>query len=118
MTVQRADLNEADPTTWHQLWTAPFRAIRATYWALDKDAKVRARGVLTQGQVISTRTEKHEDSEGGTTTSHYVKYQYQAHDRVHTTEKGVGNLKKFGKGKTIGVYYLVENGKLRSALEL
>ncbi len=117
MTTRHADVIDADPTTWHQLWTAPFRAMRAVYWALDRDAKVRARGLQTVGQVIGTRTVEHTDSEGYTSHEHYVEYQFKAFGRTHAVEKQVGSLGSRSKGDSIRVYYLAENGRLDSALD-
>ena len=110
-------LDHGSPTTWHQLWTAPFRAIRAIYWMLDRDAKVRSRGLQTVGRVTGTRTEEDTDSEGDTYYTHYVRYRFEAEGRTRTDEKKVGSLGKLSEGDPMKVYYLSELDRLDSALD-
>ena len=110
------------PGVWHQVWTAPFRAIRAIYWMLDRDAKIRSQGVQTVGRVANTRTESqvYRDSETGTEETiytHYVSYEFVAGGRTHTREKKVGSLAGLSAGSTIRVYFLPDTATSDSAID-
>ena len=105
------------PGVWHQVWTAPFRAIRAVYWMLDRDAKVRSRGLQTVGRVVGTRTEEHSDGEGGTGYTDYVRYRFEANRGTRTDEKRVNDFGGVKGGDAIRVYYLPDTAAFDSAIE-
>ena len=92
------------------------RALRAVYWVLDSDAKVRSQGLQTVGRVVATKTEEHRDPESGTSYTHHVTYEYQVDGRKHTYTKQVGNLKSLSKGVPIRVYFLPDTYPLACAL--
>ena len=91
---------------WREFWTFPFRLLRDLYWAMDRDAKVRALGVQTVGRVVSTRTETYTDSEGGVSRTHYLKYEVQADGQRRTVEKKVGRLDGLHAGVPVKAYFL------------
>jgi hypothetical protein len=98
-------------------WLFPFRALRAVYWVLDGDAKVRSRGLQTVGRVVSTKTEQHRDPESGTYYTHHVSYEYVVDGRRHTADMQVGELGSLKKGVPIRVYYLPGTHPLACALD-
>ena len=78
--------------------TLPLRGVRALYWAIDTDAKVRSLGAQTVGRVEKTRTDTqvHTDPETGaksTTYTHYVSYSFpDGGGETRRDEKKVGSL--------------------------
>jgi len=96
---------------------ASGRALRAVYWAMDGDAKVRSLGLQTVGSIVATETEQHTDSEGGTSYTHHVTYEYQVEGKKYSHRKQVGNLESLGKGVPVRVYYLPGTRPLACALD-
>ena len=97
--------------------TSSGRALRAVYWAMDTDAKVRSLGLQTVGHVVATKTEEHTDSEGGTSYTRYVTYEYQVEGRKYTHRKQVGTLESLKKAVPVRVYYLPGTHPLACALD-
>ena len=109
---------------WAALYVAtlPFRGVRALYWAIDTDAKVRSRGVQTVGRVETTKTDTqvYKDPETGresTTYTHYVSYSFPADGATRRDEKKVGSLKGLSRGSAIRVYFLPDGSRVDSALD-
>ena len=122
ITTRNADLNGEAHGIVRQVLTAPFRTIRAAYWAMNHDAKVRSQGELTVGRVVDkrTRTQTHTDSECGdvnTTHTHYVKYGFQVDGVDSIREKKVGDLGILKRGDAINVYFLRTETGPDSAIE-
>lgn len=114
--TRSAYVDTGDHTTWNRVWTAPFRGIRAVYWAMDRDAKVRSRGATTVGEVTKKRTER-EEVENGYSYSYYVSYAFKALGRDRTDEKEVDDFEDVGKGDRIMVFYLDEPDRFGSAID-
>ena len=110
--------DRGSPTTWREVWTAPFRVIRAIYRLHDRDAIVRSMGLQTEGQVTGTRIEAIE-GECIISTTHYVSYRFEAAGGTHTTENSVGGdySKSLSEGDPIKVYYLPQRDRLYSAVD-
>ena len=100
----------------------PFRGLRALYWAIDTDAKVRSRGEQTVGSVEMTKTDTqvHTDPETGekaTTYTHYVSYSFPADGETRRDQKKVGSLGNLKRGHALRVYYLPGGNRVDSALD-
>ena len=93
-----------------------FKAAREAYWVLDRDAKVRSQGLRTVGRVLSTTTREHTDSEGGTSYSYHVSYEYQVNGKGHSAEKQVGGLGALKRGVPLRVFFLPDTYPLASAI--
>ena len=125
ITTRRPDPTNASPNraargirrTWREVWTAPFRALREVYWVLDRDAKVRSRGLQTIGRVVRTETREHQGAEGGTYYTHHVTYEYQDEAGRHTAEKRVSSLGNIRQGVRIKVYFLPDAYPPASAID-
>ena len=94
-----------------------FEALREAYWALDRDAKVRAQGLQTVGQVVKTEKKEHEGSEGGVYYTHHVTYQYEVGGRTQTVAKKVHRFDSVKSGDQIRVYYLPSTHPIESAID-
>ena len=102
--------------------TMPFRGVRALYWAIDTDAKVRSQGVQTVGRVESTKTDTqvHTNPETGaesTTYTHYVSYSFPAGGEARQGQKKVGSLGSMKRGSVLRVYFLPDGNRVDSAID-
>ena len=102
--------------------TLPFKGVRALYWAIDTDAKVRSQGTRTVGRVEMTKTDTHvsEDPETGretTTYTHYVSYSFPADGTTRRDQKKVGSFGSLSRGSAIRVYFLPNGNRVDSALD-
>ena len=102
--------------------TLPFTGVRELYWAFDRDAKVRSKGLQTIGRVERkrTKTDVYKDPESGkesTTYTYFASYSFPVDGLDRRDEKKVGSCRSLRGGSSIKVYFLPNGNRFDSALD-